>query len=460
MWKKRVSALLLLALAFGVAYFAYDKNGKTDEVSRLETSRFPYKLGLDLSGGTHLVFQADTASLAAGEIADSMSALAEVVERRVNLFGVSEPLVQVEEGGTVGNTEHRLIVELPGVTDVRQAVEMIGKTPTLDFRLVRAGAENMTEEERALATVDDVFLPTGLTGRYLKHATLQFDPTTYAPVVGIEFNDEGGALFAKITKENVGKALGIFLDGSPISTPVIRQEITSKEAVISGDFKLEEAKTLVRNLNYGALPVPISLVSTQTVGATLGEGALYASINAGFIAFIAVALFLIFWYRVPGIVATVALVIYIALNLALFKLIPVTLTSAGIAGFILSLGMAVDANILIFERMKEELRRGLALPEAVKEGFHRAWLSIRDSNSSSIITAVILYYFASTPVVRGFALVFGLGVIVSMFTAITASRTLLMAIGGKGESQTTRFFFGSGAGSGMNPGINSAAAKK
>lgn len=436
MWKKRISALLLLIIAFGIGYFTYDKGG--------ETSNFPYKLGLDLSGGTHLVFQADTTSLAPGEISDSMSALAQVVERRINLFGVSEPIVQVEEGGTVGNTQHRLIVELPGVTDVKQAVDLIGQTPTLDFRLVRPEAEKMTPEQRAKATVNDIFAPTGLTGRYLKHATLQFDPTTYVPIVGIEFNNEGGALFAKITKENIGKVLGIFLDGEPISTPVIRQEITSKQAVITGDFKLDEAKALVRNLNYGALPVPISLVSTQTIGATLGEGALNASMNAGMIAFIVVALFLILWYRVPGIVATVALTIYIVLNLALFKLIPVTLTSAGIAGFILSLGMAVDANILIFERMKEELRRGLALPDAVKEGFHRAWLSIRDSNSSSIITAIILYYFASTPVIKGFALVFGLGVIVSMFTAITASRTLLMAVGAKGESKVARFFFNSG----------------
>jgi protein-export membrane protein SecD len=251
-------------------------------------------------------------------------------------------------------------------------------------------------------------------------------------------------MFAKITKDNTGKVLAIFLDGLPISTPVIQQEISSGEAIINGSFTLEEAKSLVRDLNYGALPVPIALASTQTVGATLGQGALDASMYAGLIAFIAVGLFLILWYRVPGIVATLALAIYTVLNLALFKLIPVTLTSAGIAGFILSLGMAVDANILIFERMKEELKRGKTLPESIKEGFHRAWLSIRDSNLSSIITAIILYYFASTPVIKGFALVFGLGVVVSMFSAITASRTLLMAVGAKGEGKVARFFFGSG----------------
>jgi protein-export membrane protein SecD len=436
MWKKRISALVLLAVAFGVGYFTYDKVG--------ETSRFPYRLGLDLSGGSHLVFRADTSNLPDSDADEAMTALVGVVERRVNLFGVSEPIVQKETGGTVGNKEYRLIVELPGITDVQEAVNMIGKTPSLDFRLVKPGAEAMTDEQKAKATYDDVFVSSGLTGRYLKRATLQFDQTTYSPIVGIEFNDDGKDLFAKITKENKGKVLAIFLDGVPISTPVIETEITSGQAVINGTFTVEEAKSLVRDLNYGALPVPITLASTQTVGATLGQGALNASIFAGFIAFIVVSIFLIIWYRVPGIIATVALAIYVALNLALFKFIPVTLTAAGIAGFILTLGMAVDANILIFERMKEELKKGLSLPEAIKEGFNRAWLSIRDSNLSSIITAIILYYFAATPVIKGFALVFGLGVVVSMFTAITASRTRLAAVGIKGESKATKFFFGSG----------------
>ncbi|MEN9621697.1 MAG: hypothetical protein RLZZ67_131 [Candidatus Parcubacteria bacterium] len=436
MWKKRISALVLLVIAFGVGYFTYDKAG-------IET-RFPYKLGLDLSGGTHLVFRADTTNLPDSEIRDAMTSLAEVVERRVNLFGVSEPIVQVETGGTVGNTEHRLIVELPGITDVKDAVDLIGKTPTLDFRLMKPGADKLTPDEQKIATIDDIFVTTGLTGRYLKIARLEFDQTTYVPHVAIEFNDDGAKLFAKITKENVGKVLAIFLDGAPISTPVIQTEISSGQAVINGSFNVSQAKALVRDLNYGALPVPILLASTQTVGATLGKGALDASVFAGLVALIAVAIFLIVWYRIPGIIATIALLIYVALNLALFKLIPVTLTAAGIAGFILTLGMAVDANILIFERMKEELARGHALPFAIKEGFHRAWNSIRDSNLSSIITAIILYYFASTPVIKGFALVFGLGVVVSMFTAITASRTLLMAVGVKGESKFARFFFGSG----------------
>lgn len=436
MWKKRVSALVLIALAAFIGYFAYDKGG--------EDSRYPYRLGLDLSGGSHLVFQADTSELEPGEIDGAMRSLADVVERRVNLFGVSEPVVQVEEGGVVGQGMHRLIVELPGVTDVAQAVALIGKTPLLDFKLVRPGVDKLTPEQQASSTIDQLFLSSGLTGRYLKRAQLQFDGTTGAPVVSLLWNDEGKALFAAITRDNVGEILAVFLDGEPITTPVIQQEISNGEAVISGSFNIEEARQLVRDLNYGALPLPVELVSTQTIGASLGAGALDASLFAGFIAFIAVAIFLIAWYRVPGIISVIALSIYVALNLALFKFIPVTLTAAGIAGFVLTLGMAVDANILIFERMKEELKRGKVLSEAIREGFHRAWLSIRDSNLSSIITAVILYYFAATPVVKGFALVFGLGVVVSMFTAITATRTLLVAVGSKADGKLARFLFGSG----------------
>jgi preprotein translocase subunit SecD len=436
MWKKRISALVLLAVAAGIGFFTYDS---ADEITR-----FPYRLGLDLSGGTHLVFRADTTNLPDSEAAEAMSSLAEVVERRVNLFGVSEPIVQVETGGTVGTTEHRLIVELPGVSDIKQAVDLIGKTPTLEFRLEKLELDKIAPEALASLTTDDILLPAELTGRFLKRARLEFDPTTYQPQIGIEWNDEGAKLFAKITKENIGKRLHILLDGQIISSPVIQSEITSGQAVINGSFKIDAAKALVRDLNYGALPVPVSLASTQTVGATLGKGALDASLFAGLVAFIAVGLFLILWYRLPGLVATVALAIYVILNLALFKFIPVTLTAAGIAGFILTLGMAVDANILIFERMKEEIRRGLSLPEAIQEGFQRAWLSIRDSNLSSIITAIILYYFAATPVIKGFALVFGLGVVVSMFTAITASRTLLIAVGVTRDSALTRFLFGSG----------------
>jgi protein-export membrane protein SecD len=277
-----------------------------------------------------------------------------------------------------------------------------------------------------------MFLDTGLTGRSLMKASIQFDQNSgNKPIIGLKFNQEGADLFSKITKENVGSILGIFLDGNLIEAPSIKEEITGGQAVITGDFTPDGAKQIVRDLNYGALPMPISLISTETIGATLGDQAVNASVKAGLYAFIVVALFLVAWYRFKGLVAVLALAIYTVINLVLFKLIPVTLTSAGIAGFILSIGMAVDANILIFERTKEELKRGKNKHDALKEGFHRAWSSIRDSNLSSIITAVILYYFASTPVIKGFALVFLIGVLVSMFSAVTASRTILFAISGE-----------------------------
>jgi protein-export membrane protein SecD len=324
----------------------------------------------------------------------------------------------------------------------------VGKTYVLEFKFLKKELENSTSTE---PLTGEAFESTGLTGALLTKATLEPNPNIPGSwAVALQFNSEGSDLFAKITKENVDRRLAIFLDGDVKSMPVIREEIVGGKASISGGFAgsagLKEAKDLVSNLNLGALPIPIELVSTQSIGASLGIEAVKASVHAGLWAFIVIAIFLVLWYRLPGLLAVVSLAVYVAINLALFKLIPVTLTAAGIAGFILSLGMAVDANILIFERMKEELARGRELSDAIKEGFARAWLSIRDSNTSSIITAIILYAFSSTPVVKGFALVFGLGVLVSMFTAITASRTLLLAIKHDQVGRIMKFLFGSGAG--------------
>ncbi len=435
MLKKRVMALFLVAIAVAVGYFVWN--------TEKPGSKFNFKLGLDLNGGTHLIYSADTSKIETGDVSDAMSALRDVIERRVNVFGVSEPIVQVEEGGVFGgNKDHRLIVELPGVSDIEKAVEMIGKTPLLEFRLVKE-FPGLSEEEILKKKIDEIFIPTGLNGQYLKRSVLQFDQTTGEPTVGLEFDSAGDKLFSKITKENVGKVLAIFLDGAPISTPVIREEISGGKAEISGDFKVEEARTLVRNLNYGALPMPIYLVSTETIGASLGSVAVKAGVSAGILAYVIISIFLVFWYRLPGLLASLALLMYIVLNLAIFKVIPVTLTAAGIAAFILSLGMAVDANILIFERMKEEISRGRMLEDAMKEGFARAWLSIRDSNLSSIITSIILYMFATSNVIKGFALVFFIGVLTSMFTAITVSRTLLMSAKLK-DSKVGRFLFSCG----------------
>jgi protein-export SecD/SecF family membrane protein len=400
----------------------------------VSSSHYPFRLGLDLAGGTELTYSADLSQIPAGQEADSMEALKGVIERRVDLFGVSEPQVQTESAGGL-NTQSRLIVDLPGVTDVQQAIAQIGKTPTLDFRLatpIKIGTTTMTE-----------FVPTGLTGAYLTEATLEFNNTSGQPSIGLQFNSQGGTLFDTITKQNTGKVLGIFLDNQPISEPTIDAEISGGQAQITGSFTVAQAQDLVRNLNYGALPVPITLENTQTIGPSLGAQALHAGILAALWGFMAVVLFLILWYRLPGLVASIALVIYVIISLAAFKLIPVTLTAAGLAGFVLSIGMAVDANILIFERMKEELRRGRALDSAMREGFHRAWSSIRDSNISSIITAIVLFWIGVSEV-KGFALTLGLGVLISMLTAITISRTFLFALSLKHENPVSRFLFGSG----------------
>ncbi len=430
MTKYRIFSVVLLVVMVGIGYFVY-------------TPKYAFKLGLDLNGGTELVYKADTSQVVGGSISDSMNTLRDVIERRVNVFGVSEPIIQVEKSSVVsGGSEQRLIVELPGVNDIDKAVALIGKTPTLDFRL----EEQIIVPPTGSATTSKTeigFKPTGLTGRLLDKARLDFNQTSHEPIVGLIFNKEGKDLFAKITKENVGKTLAIFLDGTPISTPTIREEISSGEAVISGSFTTDEAKTLVRNLNYGALPIPIELVGSQTIGASLGSDALNSGVKAGVWGSILVIIFLILWYRLPGVIASLALVLYVAISLALFKLIPVTLTAAGLAGFILSIGMAVDANVLIFERTKEELKKGKTIYEAVHEGFHRAWLSIRDSNISSLITALVLFWLG-TAAVKGFALTLGIGVLVSMFTAITATRTMLFAIVPKGSGPISRFLFSNG----------------
>lgn len=441
MAKTRISAVFLLIALFAIGYFVY-----ASQIKDSAFGRFPFRLGLDLAGGTELVYKADVTKMSSGDIRPAMDTLRDVIERRVNIFGVSEPIIQVEESSALsGEKEHRLIVELPGVTDIDKAIELIGKTPLLEFKLLVDEA-SIPVGSTATEPVQ-MFTPTDLTGRLLERAQLDFDPSTRQAIVNLTFNSEGKELFAKITSENVGRVLAIFLDGEMISAPVIREEIRDGKAQISGQFTAEEASLLVRNLNYGALPVPISLVGTQTIGPSLGEAALNAGVRAGIWGFVLVAVFLILWYRLPGFVATVSLVMYTVISLAVFKLVPVTLTAAGVAGFILSIGMAVDANILIFERMREELVKGKKLSEAMKEGFARAWLSIRDSNVSSLITAIVLFWLG-TSAVKGFALTLGLGVLISMFTAITVSRTLLYAIAWNKEGALSRFLFSSGFHSG------------
>jgi len=385
-----------------------------------------------------------------------MEVLRTVVEKSINIFGVSEPIVQVEQSSFVSNEiHHRLVVELPGVTDIEKAVAEIGRTPLLEFKLIdeaalsgaqaaisvaanATGTNATTTGNIAIvpatttAATIDPYIATGLTGRYLQSAALEFTGGTGGklanePVVAIHFTSEGGDLFKKITTDNVGKRLAIFLDGQVVSSPRINEAISGGTAIISGSFNPQTAKDLAQNLNFGALPVPITLDSTQTIGASLGLDVLQKGKTAGIVGLLMIIGFMILWYRLLGIVAGLALLMYVVIMLGLFQLIPVTLTAAGLAGFVLSLGIAVDANVLVFERMKEEYRNGKGSQAAAKEGFARAWFAIRDGNATSILSAIILFWFG-TSMVKGFALVFGVGTLVSMFTALTLTRTLLMAL--------------------------------
>ncbi len=371
--------------------------------------------GLDLQGGAHLVFELDTSGLQSEDVSTATQSVVNVIDRRVNALGVAEPVIQ---GAKIGGKQ-AVIVELPGVTDVGEAINLIGKTAQLKF----------LEENPEATSEQDIWKDTGLTGAHLRRADVQFDKNTGEPQVAIQFDSEGTKLFADITRNNLQKPVAIELDNEIISAPTVQSAIENGQAVITGKFTIEEAKQLAIELNAGALPVPISLVEQRTIGPTLGSESVQKSLMAGIIGLLLVALFMIIYYRVPGLLAILALFIYTLVILALFKLIPVTLTLAGIAGFILSVGMAVDANILIFERTKEELAAGKTIGLSIEEGFKRAWPSIRDSNFSSLITCAILYY-GTSGLVRGFAVTLAIGILVSMFTAIIVTRTFLrLAIG-------------------------------
>ena len=374
----------------------------------------PWRLGLDLIGGTHLVYEMDMSQVASSDKDSAVAGLRDVIERRVNLFGVSEPqVVSAKEGNS-----YRLIVEIAGIKDVNRAIKMIGETPLLDFREVV-----QSQNQASLTEQQNQFILTNLTGRYVKSAQVGFDQTTGSPEVNIQFNDEGAKIFEDLTAKNVGKPIAIFLDNALIEMPTVQEKISGGSARITGKFTADEAKSMVERFNAGALPAPINLISQQTIGASLGQQSLNKAIYSGVLGTILVMIFMLLYYRILGIFASFALIIYVFLTAAFFKL-GITMTLAGIAGFILSIGMAVDANVLIFERTKEELKKGLAKSSAIEEGFRRAWPSIRDSNVSTMITSVILYYFTGS-FIRGFALALLIGVIISMFSAITITRTML-----------------------------------
>jgi len=498
----------------------------------------PFRLGLDLQGGTQLIYEADISQIPESDRTGAIEGVRDVIERRVNAFGVAEPLVQTTKTGD----KWRVIVELAGVKDVNEAIKMIGETPLLEFKeqnpnptsqltdeqkkeledfnqqalkkaqeilaqALKPGADFaalakeysedpgsqqnggdlgflargtlvpefektcfddlkvgevaksltktsygyhiikkeeekgagddfefrcrhiliLTKSDKDFGPPPDAWLYTGLSGKQLKKATIVMDPNLQTPQVSLEFNSEGKDLFATITKKNVGKPVAIFLDGQAISTPTVQEPILEGKAVISGKFTIQEAKLLAQRLNAGALPVPINLISQKTIGASLGNESINQSLKAGFLSLIIIALFMILYYRLPGVTASIALIFYSLLVLAIFKLISVTLTLAGIAGFVLSMGMAVDANVLIFERFKEEIRWGKELPIAIDEGFRRAWSSIWDGHVSTLISCAILMGF-TTSLVKGFAITLSIGTLASLFSAVFVTRIIIKVI--------------------------------
>ncbi|MBM3256447.1 MAG: protein translocase subunit SecD [Candidatus Moranbacteria bacterium] len=531
-----VLALAIIALVIAFPGLPYFKIGGWEIGKKI--SEMKISLGLDLQGGTYLVYQADLSQVDASQYQESLEGIRDVIERRVNAFGIAEPIVQTSKTGD----EYKVTVSLAGVKDVTKAITMIGETPTLDFRepknqedvklteeqkkeaeernsLQKIKAQSVLEkaqkneksfaelakensqdpsveenegdlgffkkgvmvkefEEAAfnpafqkggvwpeltktdfgyhiLKKIDergegddkevqiahilfttineeydeqalslDPYKQTGLTGKNLERADTVFDPNTSEPQVSLTFDSEGKEKFRAITEKNLEKIVPIYLDGKPITMPVIKAVIADGKAVISGDFTAEEARKLEQRLNEGALPVPISLIHQQTVGASLGKESLNKSLIAGLVGFAIVAFFMIFIYRWPGIAAVIALSIYALLLVTLFKLLGITLTLSGIAGLILSIGIAVDANVLVFERIREELLLGKKKSLAVAEGFRRAWPSIRDGNASTIITCFVLI-FLGTGMVRGFATALVIGVALSMFTAIIVTRTIV-----------------------------------
>ena len=382
-----------------------------------------FKEGLDLQGGTSIILRANMKDIPKDRQDGALQGAKTVLERRVNAFGVSEPLIQTQSA----NGDYRINVELPGL-NVAQAVQLIGTTAQLSFW--EQGSATASAEVQAafpagiLQILGPQAVKTTLTGNDLSSSTVTFDSNSGAPQVQLVFNGNGTKKFADITKTNVGKVVAIVLDNQVIEAPRVNQAILTGDAVITGNFTTDTAQQLSIALNAGALPVPLSILSQQSVGATLGNEALAKSLFAGLIGFAIVVLFMVVLYGRLGVLASVALVVYTLIVLAVFKIIPVTLTLAGIAGFILSIGMAVDANILIFERMKEELRSGKSDTIAIELGFERAWTSIRDSNASTLITSAILYKFG-TGIVKGFAFTLAIGVLVSMFSAIVVTRTLI-----------------------------------
>lgn len=453
------SLVFIIILAVFAGFFSFPKylNQGIDwanEKTGLSVYKFPekeFRLGLDLKGGIRLEYQADLEAIEEENRSSAMEGLKDVIERRINIFGVAEPQILVYGG-------NRLMVELPGVENIEDAKNWIGQTPWLEFLEEREQEEServiekMKEvqeaggdwekiqqiENWALALENPYYKKTELNSRYFKKAALSYDQTTNDPVIEIEFNEEGGKIFEQVTERNVGKTLAIMLDERSIIdvgegmvyAPRINEKISGGKAIITGQKDIKEAKTIVSRLNQGALPVQIGEpISESKIGPTLGRISLEDTLKAGLLGFVLIFAFMIAYYRLPGLLASLALVFYGLLLLAIFKMISVTLTLAGIGGVILSIGMAVDANILIFTRMNEELKQGKSFGQSVEEGFNRAWPAIRDGNATTLLVGFILL-FLGTSFVKGFATTLNIGILLSMFTAIVVTRTFLRLFAG------------------------------
>jgi protein-export membrane protein SecD len=447
--------IIILAVIAGIFCYPEPYNKMIDSVNSKYNAKiwhFPvtnFKLGLDLQGGVHLEYKADLSQVVEKDKADVMEGLRDIIERRVNIFGVTEPIVQIYG-------QDRIAVELPGVESIEDAINWIGKTPLLEFGEQKSDEEiekiNAKREELKGKTFEEAqevenwqlalespYNKTELTGRYLKKSTLDFDQTTYAPIIELQFDDEGSKLFEQITERNTGKTLAIYLDGASIVdtdgdgkitdadiyAPRVTEKISGGKAIITGQKDIKEAKILVQRLNQGALPVPLGEpIAQKKVGPTLGAISLNSSVLAGIYGIIGIIVFIVLFYRLPGLLASLALIIYCLIILAFIKLIPITLTLAGIGGIILSVGMAVDANILIFSRMREELESGKDTLTSITEGCNRAWPSIRDGNFTTLIVAFILY-FLGTSFIKAFAFALILGILISIFSAMVVSRIFL-----------------------------------
>ncbi len=376
------------------------------------------KEGLDLQGGSSMTYSADLSKIPDKDKASAMESLQKIIETRINAFGLTEPVVRTSKSGS----DNRINIELPGIKNTDEAIDLIGKTAQLEFKEFK-GQE---------------FVSTGLTGKDLKKATVVFDPNTNKPQISLEFTSDGAKKFEEITGRNVGQQIAIDLDGKIISAPKVNEKISGGNAQITGEFDIKEANALAIQLNAGALPAPIKIIEQRTIGATLGQDSINRSLIAGIIGVLAVCIYMLIYYRLLGVFSTIGLVLYLIFMLALFKLFGVTLTMGGIAGLILSIGMSMETDVLVFERIREELRGGHSFISALRLGFVKAWPSIRDSNAVSLIICAILY--TAGGMIRGFAIVLALGIIVGLLTTFLGTRTLIDLISKKKFVKKPWFF--------------------